>query len=248
MAGLEPVLEPLPRASLAWMSPEPGGVSFAMAYMSDGGHIGTLGWPEGSAGWRSIDKVGAEAALAPGLDAIKKMWIQLLPESEKGISGPTSIDQVRYVEPSLLSCKGWWTPGVLLIGDSAHFFGPETGVSSGIGIGAQALAEAVRQFPNDSDAACQNFITCVPPVVRPYRGDGPRAAADAHHRRAPATARGALASGRLAARDRRYGDGPPRVRLPVVSILSTVPGACKPPSDGDHSSSSSSSSSLASST
>ena len=88
------------------MSPEPGGVSFAMAYMSDGGHIGTLGWPQGSAGWRSIEKVGAEAALAPGLDAIKKMWIRLLPESEQGISGLTSIDQVRYGEPSLLTLQG----------------------------------------------------------------------------------------------------------------------------------------------
>lgn len=174
MAGLEATVDPLPEASLAFMSPEPGGVSFAMAYMSDGGHIGTLGWPQGSAGWRSIEKVGAEAALAPGIEAIKKMWVELLPESEKAVSGLTSIDQVRYGEPALLSCKEWWKPGVLLIGDSAHFFGPETGISSGIGLGdAQALAEAVRQYPDDSDAACQNFITWRTPVVRPYEAMDP---------------------------------------------------------------------------
>ena len=174
MAGLEAKIDPLPEAGLTWMSPEPGGVSFAMSYMSDGGHIGTLGWPQGSAGWRSIDKVGAEAALAPGLDAIREMWVRLLPESEKGISGLTSMDQVRYNEPALLSCQEWWKPGVLLIGDSAHFFGPETGVSSGIGLGdAHALAEAIRQFPNDSDAACQNFITWRTPVVRPYEAMDP---------------------------------------------------------------------------
>ena len=54
------------------MSPVPTSTSFAMAYMSDGGHIGVLSWFEGSAGWRSIEKVGAEAAFAPGLDAVKK--------------------------------------------------------------------------------------------------------------------------------------------------------------------------------
>jgi 2-polyprenyl-6-methoxyphenol hydroxylase-like FAD-dependent oxidoreductase len=84
------------------------------------------------------------------------------------------MDQVRYNEPALLSCQEWWKPGVLLIGDSAHFFGPETGVSSGIGLGdAHALAEAIRQFPNDSDAACQNFITWRTPVVRPYEAMDP---------------------------------------------------------------------------
>ncbi len=174
MAGLEAEIEPLADAALSFMSPEPGGVSFAMAYTSDGGHIGTLGWPEGSAGWRSCDRVGAEAALAPGVDAIKQMWVDLLPESEKAISGVTSIDQVRYSEPSLLRCAEWWKPGVLLIGDAAHFFGPETGVSSGIGMGdAHALAEAIRQHPDNSDAAAQSFITWRSPVVRPYEAMDP---------------------------------------------------------------------------
>ena len=174
MAGLESKLEPLPEASLNFMTKEPGGVSFAMRYLSDGGHIGCLGWPEGSAGWRSMEKVGAEAAVAPGVEAIKEMWGKLLPEAEKALSGLTSIDQVRYSEPALLTCPEWWKPGFLLIGDSAHFFGPETGASSGIGMGdAHALAEAIRQHPRDSDAACQSFITWRSPVVRPYEAMDP---------------------------------------------------------------------------
>lgn len=174
MAGLEVKIEPLAEASLTWMSPEPGGVSFAMGYLSDGSHIGTLGWPQGSAGWRTCEKVGEEAALAPGLDAIKEMWTRLLPESEKGISALTSMDQVRYSEPRLLSAPEWWKPGVVIIGDSAHFFGPETGVSSGLGLGdAHALAEAIRQNPSDPDAACQSYVTWRAPVIRPYEAMDP---------------------------------------------------------------------------
>jgi len=174
MAGFQADFAPLADATLAWMSSEPGGASFAMAYLSDGGHIGTLGWPQGSAGWRSIEKVGEEAALAPGLDAMKEMWVRLLPESEKGIAGVTSMEQIRYGEPRLLSCPKWWAPGVLLIGDSAHFFGPETGISSGIGLGdAQALAQAVMQNPDDADAACQSYEIWRAPVVRPYEAMDP---------------------------------------------------------------------------
>lgn len=174
MAGLEARFEPLAEATLTWMSPVPGGVSFAMAYLSDGGHIGTLGWPEGSAGWRSIDKVGAEAALAPGVEAIRAMWVRLLPDSEKGVGGVTSMDQIRYSEPQLMTTPVWWKPGVLLIGDAAHFFGPETGISSGIGLGdAHALAEALRQNPDDPDAACRSFETWRAPVVRPYEAMDP---------------------------------------------------------------------------
>ena len=156
------------------MSPVPTSTSFAMAYMSDGGHIGVLSWFEGSAGWRSIEKVGAEAAFAPGLDAVKKMWIELLPQAEEGISALTSMDQVRYSEPKLLSCQQWWVPGLVIIGDAAHFFGPETGVSSGIGLGdAHALAQAVLQNPTDPDAACRSYELWRLQVVRPYEAMDP---------------------------------------------------------------------------
>ncbi|WP_217914251.1 FAD-dependent monooxygenase [Miltoncostaea marina] len=173
-AGLEAEIDPLPEASLSFMSPSVADTSFAMAYMSDGGHIGMLSWAEGSAGWRSCERVGAEAALAPGLDAIKEMWARLLPPSASAIEGVTSLDQIRYSEPALLRCPRWWTPGVVVIGDAAHFFGPETGISSAIGLGdAEALTQAILQYPDDPDAACRSYETWRAPVVRPYEANDP---------------------------------------------------------------------------
>jgi 2-polyprenyl-6-methoxyphenol hydroxylase-like FAD-dependent oxidoreductase len=174
MAGLEASFDELPEAELGFMSPSVADSSFAMAYLSDGGHIGMLSWNEGSAGWRSVERVGRDAALAPGLDAIKEMWGRLLPAAASAIEGLTSLDQVRYSEPLLLACPRWWTPGVVIIGDAAHFFGPETGVSSGIGLGdAHALAEAIAQNPDDPDAACLSYETWRAPAVRPYEANDP---------------------------------------------------------------------------
>jgi 2-polyprenyl-6-methoxyphenol hydroxylase-like FAD-dependent oxidoreductase len=174
MAGLEAVLDKLPEAELSWMSTTPAETSFSMGYMADGGHIGHLSWPQGSGGWRSCERVGAEAALAPGLDAIKEMWSRLLPDSRLGVEGLESIEQVRYSEPELLTTPEWWKPGIVLIGDSAHFFGPETGISSGIGLGdAHALSEAIAQNKDDADAACQSYVMWRSPVVRPYEAMDP---------------------------------------------------------------------------
>lgn len=174
MAGLEAQFDAIPDATIQWMTPTLNKTSFAMRYFSDGGHIGMLAWPEGTAGWRTIDKVGREAALAPGTDAIKEMFVRLLPECEEGIQGLTSLDQVRYGEPQLLNTPRWWIPGLILIGDSAHFFGPETGASSGIGLGdAQALAEAVKQNPENPDAACASFEVWRVPAVRPLEAMDP---------------------------------------------------------------------------
>jgi 2-polyprenyl-6-methoxyphenol hydroxylase-like FAD-dependent oxidoreductase len=173
-AGLESVFTALPEAELGFMSTKPADTSFAMAYMSDGGHIGMLSWNEGSGGWRSCERVGREAALAPGLDAIKEMWARLLPASESALDGIASIDNVRYSEPELLACPQWWTPGAVIIGDAAHFFGPETGISSGIGLGdAHALAQAVMMNPDDPDAACRSYETWRAPAVRPYEANDP---------------------------------------------------------------------------
>ena len=174
MAGFQANIEPLAEASLTFMSPAPIKTSFNMAYFADGGHIGVLGWPQGSAGWRSVEKVGAEAALAPGLEAIKRMWAELLPDAAPGVEALTSMDQVRYGEPQLLTCPEWWKPGVVIIGDSAHFFGPETGVSSGLGLGdAHALAQAVLQNPDDPDAACRSYELWRAPLIRPYEATDP---------------------------------------------------------------------------
>jgi 2-polyprenyl-6-methoxyphenol hydroxylase-like FAD-dependent oxidoreductase len=174
MAGLEAEFVDLPEGELAFMSPKPADTSFSMGYMSDGKHIGMLSWHEGAAGWRSCEPVGAEAALAPGVDALKEMWARLLPAAESALDGVTSIEQFRYSQPRLLSCPKWWTPGVIVIGDAAHFFGPETGASSGIGLGdAHALAQAVVQTPNNPDAACAVFTAWRVPAVRPMEENDP---------------------------------------------------------------------------
>lgn len=173
-AGLVAKFDALPEAELGFMSTAVADTSFAMSYQSDGGHIGMLSWNEGSGGWRSARKVGREAALAPGLDAIKEMWARLLPAAASALEGVTSLDQIRYSEPELLACPEWWTPGAVIIGDSAHFFGPETGISSGIGLGdAHALAQAVMMNPDDADAACRSYETWRAPAVRPYEANDP---------------------------------------------------------------------------
>jgi 2-polyprenyl-6-methoxyphenol hydroxylase-like FAD-dependent oxidoreductase len=174
MAGLEAEFDPLPEAELGFMSASVADTSFAMDYLSDGGHIGMLSWNEGSAGWRSVEKVGAEEALAPGLEAIREMWARLLPAAESAVVGLNSLDQVRYSEVELLRCPNWWVPGAVVIGDAAHFFGPETGISSGIGLGdAHALAEAIAQNPGDPDAACRSYELWRTPAVRPYEAMDP---------------------------------------------------------------------------
>jgi len=174
MAGLEAEFTTLPEGELMFMSPTPADTSFSMAYMSDGGHIGMLSWHEGTAGWRSCARVGPEAALAPGIDAIKEMWARILPASASALEGVTSIEQVRYSEPKLLSCPRWWVPGVVIIGDAAHFFGPETGVSSGIGLGdAHALAQAIMQTSANPDAACAVYTAWRVPAVRPMEENDP---------------------------------------------------------------------------
>ncbi|CAN0510693.1 unnamed protein product, partial [Phaeothamnion confervicola] len=77
-----------------------------------------------------------------------------------------SIDQLFYQEPAVLRAARWWVPGVVLIGDAAHFFGPETGVGAALGLGdAQALAVAIAQNPDDADAACAAYETWRAPVI-----------------------------------------------------------------------------------
>ena len=174
IAGLDADFAPMAEGKLEWMSPVPTADAFAMDYLSNGGHIGLLSWPEGSFGWRTTERVGREAALAPGVAALAQQWSALLPAAADGVSALTSADQLIYSEPELLACPRWWAPGVALIGDAAHFFGPETGASAGIGVGdAQALAQAIATFPTDADAACTAYAAWREPAVRPYEAADP---------------------------------------------------------------------------
>ena len=173
MAGIEAQDFPLNDAYLSFLSPVAPDQLFGFRYLSDGGMITMLGWPEGSSGSRRIDKVGADAAKAPGLGRFLRTFAELLPEAREIVPGVTSWDQVRYVEPSLLRCPRWWTPGVVVIGDSAHTFGPDTGVGAGIGLqDAHALAEAIARNP-DADTACESYVTWRDPAVRPYEAMDP---------------------------------------------------------------------------
>ncbi|MGD9695772.1 MAG: FAD-dependent oxidoreductase [Thermoleophilia bacterium] len=174
MAGLAAEFAPMEEGKIEWMSPVPTGDSFAMAYLSNGAHIGLLSWPEGSFGWRTMERCGREAAVAPGISAFAEAWSALLPPAAAGVRGLTSADELLYTEPELLSCPRWWAPGVVLIGDAAHFFGPETGASAGIGAGdALALAQAIAANRADADAACAAYEAWRAPAVRPYEAGDP---------------------------------------------------------------------------
>jgi 2-polyprenyl-6-methoxyphenol hydroxylase-like FAD-dependent oxidoreductase len=177
MAGLEAEVQALADATLTWMSPVVmPDRSFGMRYLSDGGQMGLMGWPEGSAGWRTIDRVGREAAMAPGVEAFRAAFAALMPEAAEALEGVASTDQLLYQEPAVLRSARWWAPGVVLIGDAAHFFGPETGVGAGLGLGdAHALARAVAGNREDPDAACALYETWRAPVIRPYEAADPAA-------------------------------------------------------------------------
>jgi 2-polyprenyl-6-methoxyphenol hydroxylase-like FAD-dependent oxidoreductase len=167
LAGLRADFAPMEEGKIEWMSPVPVESAFDMRYLADGGHIGLIGWPEGSFGWRTTRRVGADAARAPGLGALVESWTRLLPSAALGVRGLTGMDQVHYSEPELLTCPDWWSPGVVLIGDAARFFGPETGASAGIGMAdALALAQAVAAHADDPDAACAAYVAWRAPVVR----------------------------------------------------------------------------------
>jgi|688.fasta_scaffold313045_2 2-polyprenyl-6-methoxyphenol hydroxylase-like FAD-dependent oxidoreductase len=174
MAGIRADFAPLAEGKIEWMSPVPCEQSFAMAYLSNGAHIGMLSWPEGSFGWRTMDRPGRDAALAPDLEDFIQAWERLLPESAAGVRALTSVDELLYTEPALLSCPTWWVPGVVVVGDAAHFFGPETGASAGVGLAdALALAEAVRANPQDVDAACATYEQWRGPAIRPVEAMDP---------------------------------------------------------------------------
>ena len=174
MAGLAADFAPLEEGKIEWMSPIATEDSFAMGYLSNGAHIGLLSWPEGSFGWRTMDRVGKDAAIAPGIAAFVDAWCRLLPAAAAGVRGLTSTDELLYTEPELLTCPRWWAPGVVVIGDAAHFFGPETGASAGIGVGdALALAQAVAAHPHSPDASCEAYEAWRAPAVRPYEAADP---------------------------------------------------------------------------
>lgn len=174
MAGIAPTVEPLGTGMIHVLSPVPPSQPFAMRELSGEGFVGVFGWPEGGAGFLSTLPVGAERALAPPLEVLRETFSRLLPPSAPCVAAVTSPSQVRYYEPELMTCPEWWRPGVVVIGDAAHFFGPETGGSSGLGLGdAAALAQAIATHADHPDTACREYVRWREPAVRPYEAVHP---------------------------------------------------------------------------
>jgi 2-polyprenyl-6-methoxyphenol hydroxylase-like FAD-dependent oxidoreductase len=144
--------------------------SFAMRFLSDGRQIGMYAAPGiGFIFWQ-IGRVGREAALAPDLERFRAAVARLLPEARTALAGVRDRSQLVYWEAlEVRGCEPWWLPGAVVIGDAAHALTPEAGLGSGLGMGdALALAEAVRQHPDDPDAACASYERWRRPVVAPY--------------------------------------------------------------------------------
>ncbi|MEW6583867.1 MAG: NAD(P)/FAD-dependent oxidoreductase [Actinomycetota bacterium] len=172
LAGIDCELRPSEAAGLSFRSPVVPQQPFAMTYQSDGRQVGLLGWPGGSAGWWQIDRMGRDAALAPGLDEFKRCYARLLPAGKASVDALTSIDQVTYREVTEVVCDAWWRPGVVLIGEAAHSIDPESGVGAGLALGdAHALAVAIARS-DGPDAACASYETWRRPFVEPYLAIG----------------------------------------------------------------------------
>lgn len=168
LAGIDVELRPSEAAGLSFRSPVVPEQAFTMAYQSDGRQVGLLGWPGGSAGWWQIDRIGEEAARAPGLDAFKRSFTRLLPAGRASVEALTSMDQVTYREVTEVVCDTWWLPGVILIGEAAHAIDPESGVGAGLGLGdAHALAVAIEQS-DTPDTACSTYEFWRRPYLEPY--------------------------------------------------------------------------------
>jgi 2-polyprenyl-6-methoxyphenol hydroxylase-like FAD-dependent oxidoreductase len=173
MAGIQAELTPDEGGHLSFMTGQVVDRSFAMAYQSNGKQVGMLGWPTGSGGWWDIERVGAEVALSPGLDAFKRSYARLLPPGAPALEGLTSMDQLSYREVTEVRCREWWRPGVVVIGDAAHFLGPEAGIGAGLGLGdALAMAIAIERNRADADGACRDYEMWRRPATAPYEAIG----------------------------------------------------------------------------
>jgi len=173
MAGIDADIRPTESGHLSFMTDRVIDRSFAMRFLSDGQQIGLMGWPEGSGGWWDVDRCGREQALAPGLDAFRDAFAALLPEARPALDALESVDRLIYREPVELRCPEWWTPGVVVIGDAAHFLGPEAGLGAGLGLSdALALSRSILEHPDDPDAVCTHYVHWHGPWARPYEAVG----------------------------------------------------------------------------
>jgi len=173
LAGIAATTRAVPGATLSFRSPIVSEEPFAMTYLADGRQVGFVSWPDGTAGWWQIDKVGRDAAIAPGVEAYREGFARLLPSAGPALAAVESPDQLVYREVTEVRCERWWVPGAIVIGEAAHAIDPETGIGSGLGMGdAVALAVAIAAHPDDPDAACAEYERWRRPAIAPYEAIG----------------------------------------------------------------------------
>ena len=176
MAGLEAEFEPLPEAELGFMSPSVADTSFAMAYLSDGGHIGMLSLERGLgrlAQHREGGRRGGPGARPRGDQG--DVGAAAARRPSRPSPGVTSIDQIRYSEPSCSRCPQWWVPGRGRHRRRGPLLRPRDGRQLGHRAGRRARAGPgrARQNPDDPDAACRSYELWRAPAVRPYEAMDP---------------------------------------------------------------------------
>jgi 2-polyprenyl-6-methoxyphenol hydroxylase-like FAD-dependent oxidoreductase len=172
LAGIEAALSLSDTAFVSFRSPVRSEEAFLITFTSDGRQLTVLDWPGGSAGGWQIARPegGAEAALAPGVEAFKAAFLRLLPGAAAAIAPVTKLS---YREVTEVRCETWWRPGVTLIGEALHAMNPEAGIGSGLGMGdAQALAIAIGQNRDDPDRALAEYERWRRPAVAPYLAIG----------------------------------------------------------------------------
>lgn len=172
LAGIEAELTLSDTAFVSFRGSTPADEAFLIAFTSDGRQLTLLSWPGGSAGGWQIERPegGAEAALAPGVEAFRRAFVRLLPGAAPALEG---LERLHYREVTEVAVEEWWRPGVTLVGEALHAMNPEAGIGSGLGMGdAQALGIAIAQNRDDPDRALAEYERWRRPAVAPYLAVG----------------------------------------------------------------------------
>jgi len=81
-----------------------------------------------------INKGGAEALRAQGLDAFRALIARVAPDFANRVSEVQSWDQVKLLTVKVDRLKQWSKPGLLCIGDAAHAMSPIGGIGINLAI------------------------------------------------------------------------------------------------------------------
>jgi len=104
-----------------------------------------------------INKGGAEALRARGLEAFRALIVRVAPEFANRVSELQDWDQIKLLTVKVDRLRQWSKPGLLCIGDAAHAMSPIGGIGINLAIqdavaAANILAPAfARGGPTDDD-------------------------------------------------------------------------------------------------